>query len=156
MGHDHTNHTVSACSQHWQDAELAMTVARRCFQSWLAIAQHETPTAPPPPGTPIAPTRPCTKCCEPFPLSLRPCGSKRQAVAPGPAGNALSGFVADQRWGPVRPSECSGGVRVAWDWSIGADRFPVVLQFGLLTAVTGVGWREAAAVSPGGGVGPGG
>jgi hypothetical protein len=45
MGHDHTNHTVSACSQHWQDAELAMTVARRCFQSWLAIAQHETPTA---------------------------------------------------------------------------------------------------------------
>jgi hypothetical protein len=45
MGHDHTSHTVSGCLQHWQDAELAMIIARRCFQSWRAVAQQGTSTA---------------------------------------------------------------------------------------------------------------
>lgn len=31
--------------QQWQDAELAMSVARRCFESWRAVAQQDTPTA---------------------------------------------------------------------------------------------------------------
>ena len=41
---ERTSHTVSACVQQWQDAELAMTVARSCFRSWLAAGQHDTPT----------------------------------------------------------------------------------------------------------------
>jgi hypothetical protein len=42
---DHPDHTVSACVQQWQDAELAMTVARRYFQSWLQAGQQDTPVS---------------------------------------------------------------------------------------------------------------
>ena len=40
---EHANHTVSACVQQWQDAELAMAVARRCFQSWLEVGHYDAP-----------------------------------------------------------------------------------------------------------------
>jgi hypothetical protein len=41
---DHTNGTVTACFQEWQDAELAMYVARRCFDRWLQASPEDTPT----------------------------------------------------------------------------------------------------------------
>lgn len=40
---DHTNPVVTACSQHWQDAELAMNVARRCFEGWSQAGPEDTP-----------------------------------------------------------------------------------------------------------------
>ena len=42
---DHNNHTATACLQQWQDAELAMTVARRCFQAWLQTGHQDPPTS---------------------------------------------------------------------------------------------------------------
>lgn len=38
---DHPNRAVTACSQQWQDAELAMIVARRCFEGWLQASREE-------------------------------------------------------------------------------------------------------------------
>lgn len=42
---EHPGHTVTACVQQWQDAELAMTVARRCFQTWFQTSHQDTPTS---------------------------------------------------------------------------------------------------------------
>jgi len=40
---EHTNRAVIACLQQWQDAELAMNVARRCFEGWRQAGREETP-----------------------------------------------------------------------------------------------------------------
>jgi anti-anti-sigma factor len=37
-----TNPTGTACLQHWQDAQLALDVARRCFEAWRQAGGDQT------------------------------------------------------------------------------------------------------------------
>lgn len=44
QGEHTSNPIVTGCLEQWRDAELAMTVARRCFQTWLQTAAQDPPT----------------------------------------------------------------------------------------------------------------